>query len=65
MGHLGAVLTMFDPAINLAGIGAIRPYKPHRARWNRTALRILRTANAPMGTRELARRTMMAHGVET
>ena len=64
MGHLGAVLAMFDPDVDLAAIPAIRPYKPRRGRWNRTALKILRQANAPMRGRDLARSVMAEHGIE-
>ena len=64
MGHLGAVLAMFDPDVDLAAIPAIRPYKPRRGRWNRTALKILRQANAPMRGRDLTRRVMAEHGLD-
>jgi hypothetical protein len=64
MGHLAAVLAMFEPDADLAAIPAIRPYKPHRGRWNRTAMDILRRANHPMKTFELARLVMSAQGVE-
>src|SRR5258708_38445348 len=60
--HLGAVILMFEPGADLAAIAPIRLYKPHRERWSRTALHILRTANAPMRARELARRVMAEHG---
>ena len=62
--HVGAVLRMFDPDADLAAITPIRPYKARRGRWNRTALKILREANAPMRGRDLARRVMLAHGLE-
>ncbi len=55
MGHLGAVLAMFEPDVDLAAIRVIRPYKPARGRWNRTALEILRKANHPLKAFELAR----------
>lgn len=63
MAHLGAVLVMFEPDIDLAAIRAIRPYKPGRGRWNRTALEILRKANHPLRAFELARMVMSAQGV--
>jgi hypothetical protein len=63
LAHLAAVIRMFAPDADLAAIAPVRPYKPHRARWSRTALRILRQANAPMRNREIARRVMAAHGV--
>ena len=62
--HLGAVLRMFDPAINLGAIKSIRPRTPNRGRWNRTALKILRQASEPMRGRDLARRVMVAHGID-
>jgi hypothetical protein len=37
--HVGAVLRMFDPDVDLAAITPIRPYKARRGRWNRTALK--------------------------
>jgi hypothetical protein len=64
MAHLGAVLAMFEPGIDLDAIRAVRPYKAKRGRWNRTAMEILREANAPMRGRELARRVMLAQGLE-
>src|SRR3984957_3871397 len=62
--HLGAVILMFEPGADLAAIPSIRPYKAHRERWSRTALHVLRTANAPMRARELARRVMALPGVD-
>jgi len=63
MGHLAAVLVMFEPDIDLAAIRTIRPYKPVRGRWNRTALEILRKTNHPLKAFELARLVMSAQGV--
>jgi len=60
---LAAVIRMFNPAEDLAAIRAVRRYKANRERWNLTALRILRGANRPLKTRELARMVMQAHGV--
>lgn len=40
--HVGALILMFDPNMDLATIPLIRPFKPHRERWSRTALRIMR-----------------------
>jgi hypothetical protein len=64
MAHLGAVLTMFEPDIDLAAIPLRRPYKPVRGRWNRTAMEILRKANRPLKAFELARLVMSQQGVE-
>ena len=64
MEHVGAVLRMFDQGIDLATIRPIRPYKPRRSRWSRTALKILREANAPMRGRDLARRVMAERGID-
>lgn len=63
LAHLAAVLVMFDPQLDLASIPTVRPYKPQRERWSRTALRILRTADRPLRARELARMVMTAHRV--
>jgi hypothetical protein len=63
LAHVGAVILMFDPQMDLAAIPLIRPYKPHRERWSRTALRILRTSDKPLRARELARMVMVAHAV--
>jgi hypothetical protein len=63
LAHVGAVIAMFDPQMDLAAIPPIRPYKPHRERWSRTALRILRKAQRPLRARELARMVMREHGV--
>lgn len=63
MAHVGAVLDMFDPALDLDAIPMRRPYKAQRERWSRTALRILRTSDKPLRARELARLVMTAHGV--
>jgi len=53
--HLEAVILMFNPAEDLAGIQPIRPYKARgRRHWCAMAIRVLREANAPMTTLELA-----------
>jgi hypothetical protein len=64
MGHLAAVLAMFEPGVDLDAIPPIRPYKPARGRWNRTALAILRKANRPLKAFELARLVMAEQGIE-
>jgi hypothetical protein len=64
LAHLGAVILMFSPCEDLGAIAPIRPYKANRERWSRTALRILRTAERPLRTRELARMIMRARGVD-
>jgi hypothetical protein len=64
LAHLAAVIRMFEPFADLTAIRAIRPYKPQRRRWSRTAMTILRKANAPMTSRELARRVMWASKIE-
>jgi hypothetical protein len=61
--HVGAVLLMFDPAADLDAIAPIRPYKPARGRWNRDAMKVLREANRPLTTVELAQRVIMLRGV--
>jgi hypothetical protein len=63
MAHLGAVLAMFEPGIDLDAIPPRRPYKPARGRWNRTAMEVLRKANHPLKAFELARLVMSAQGV--
>jgi len=62
--HLAAVLAMFDPEIDLASIPVVRPYKPNREHWSRTALQILRTSDRPLRAWELARMVMAAQGVD-
>ncbi len=64
LAHLGAVLVMFDPGIDLAAIPPTRPYKAARGRWNRTAMEVLRKANRPLKAFELARLVMSQQGVE-
>jgi hypothetical protein len=63
MEHVGAVLLMFDPAADLDAIAAIRPYKAHRGRWNRDAMKVLREANSPLTVIELAQRVVMLRDV--
>lgn len=63
LAHLGAVIIMFNPAANLGAIEPIRPYRPNRVRWSRTALSILRGQNAPMTARALAKCVLTARGV--
>jgi len=63
LAHVGAVLAMFDPTLDLDAIAPRRVYKLNRERWSRTALRILRTADRPLRARELARMVMTAHRV--
>ena len=64
LAHLGAVLLMFDPGVDLDAIPPRRVYKPARGRWNRTAMEILRKANRPLKAFELARLVMSQQGVE-
>jgi hypothetical protein len=64
LAHLGAVLAMFEPGIDLVGIPPTRPYKPARGRWNRTAMEALRKANHPLKAFELARMVMSQPGVD-
>lgn len=61
--HVGAVILMFDPAADLDAIAAIRPYKAHRGRWNRDAMKVLREADGPLTVVELAQRVVMLRGV--
>jgi len=61
--HVGAVLLMFDPAADLNAIAPIRPYKAHRGRWSRDAMKMLREANGPLTVAELAQRVMMLRGI--
>jgi hypothetical protein len=63
MEHIGAVLLMFDPAADLDAIAPIRPYKAHRGRWSRDALKVLREANQPLTAIELAQRVIKLRGV--
>jgi hypothetical protein len=62
--HLEAVILMFNPAEDLAGIQPIRPYKARgRRHWSALAIHVLRAANAPMTTLEIAERVADLHGV--
>ncbi len=61
--HVGCVLRMFSPEVDLTTIAPVRPYKDDRRHWSRTALDILRTERRPMTARELARRVLEARGV--
>jgi hypothetical protein len=61
--HVGAVLLMFDAAADLDAIPAIRPYKPHRGRWSRDAMKVLREANGSLTVAELAKRVAMLRDV--
>jgi hypothetical protein len=63
MAHVGAVLRMFDPTLDLDAIPARRPYKPRRESWMGTALSILRRSDRPLQARELARMVMRAKGI--
>jgi len=61
--HVGAVLRMFDPDVDLTTIKPIRPYREKRQRWSRDALAVLRKANEPMTARALANRVLTGRGV--
>ena len=66
LAHLGAVIRMFRPDADLSAITPLcpaRPYRPHRERWSRDALAILRKANGPMTPRALARRVLSGRGL--
>lgn len=63
LAHLGAVITMFNPGEDLSAIVAVRPHRPDRGHWVAKALTVLRTANAPLSAREIARRIMAADGI--
>lgn len=64
LAHLGAVLRMFDPEIDLEAVPVIRPYKVKRERWSRTVLKVLRTSDRPLRALEIARTVMAMHGVD-
>jgi hypothetical protein len=62
--HLEAVILMFNPTEDLAGIQPIRPYKARgRRHWCALAVQVLRSANGPMTTLEIAERVADLHGV--
>jgi hypothetical protein len=63
MGHLGAVILMIEPTTDLAAIRAIRPYQARKGYWSRDAFDILRTANRPLRTYELARMVMARNDI--
>lgn len=64
LGHVAAVLRMFNAGEDVAAIRPIRPYvsrsgrSPRAALWTRTAIAVLKTANEPMSARELAVRVL-------
>jgi hypothetical protein len=64
MAHVGAVLRMFDPELDLDVIRPRRVYEPNRRKFSRTALGIMRTAGRPLQARELARMVMEAQGTD-
>ena len=63
LAHLAAVIRMFAPGEDVTAIKLIRPYRPNRSKWSRTALSILRVENGPITARALARRVLQARGV--
>lgn len=67
LAHLVAVILMFNPDQDFGTIKPIRPWSNRRGRagrpWTVMALDVLRTANVPLTTREIARRVAIADGV--
>jgi hypothetical protein len=67
LAHLAAVLRMFSPREDVAAIAPVRPWKRRRgsgrATWTLAALDVLRTANEPLTTRQIARRIADRRGV--
>ena len=65
--HLAAVMLMFNPTENVGAIKPVRPWSNRRGRnapvWSRLALDLLRRANAPMTTREIANRIAWDRGI--
>jgi hypothetical protein len=71
MGDLGAlarVIRLFEPECDVAAIAPIRVWSNRRGRnapqWTRLALEVLRQANRPMGSREIARRITTQLGIK-
>ena len=64
LAHLAAVIRMFQPTSNLAAIPSIKPQAPKRNSYLPQALTILRLADAPMTTREIAKRMLTLRGIE-
>jgi hypothetical protein len=62
--HLAAVIRMFRPDENLSRIKPVRPYKPQRRSWTRTALDTLRREGRPLTARELAHKVLSIEGGE-
>ena len=67
LGHLDAVIRQFDPEHDIAGIRPKRPRGPNTARpgeMSRYVLGVLREAQGPLTTVEVAQRFMTDRGVD-
>ena len=67
LGHLDAVIRQFDPDHDIAGIRPKRPRGPNTARpgeMSRYVLGVLREAQGPLTTVEVAQRFMAGRGVD-
>ena len=64
LAHLAAVIRMFQPSSNLPAIAPIKPRAPQKNSYLPQALTVLRLANAPMSTREIAKRILTLRGIE-
>lgn len=64
LAHLEAVMLMFNPTEDVKVIQPVRPYKARgRRHWCAIAIDVLRDANTPMTTLEIAERVAGVHGV--
>ena len=67
LGHLAAVIRIFAPETDVEAIKPLRQWKNRRGRkgvnWSRLGLDVLRRANAPMTTRQIARRIAHDQGI--
>lgn len=63
LAHLAAVIRLFQPTSNLSAIPSIRPKAARRNSYLPQALTILRLANGPMTTREIAKRMLTLRGM--
>lgn len=64
LAHLAAVIRMVAPDTDLAAIPPVRPYRPQRHTWSRTALDIVQREGRAMKALELARRVIAHEGVQ-
>ena len=67
LGHLRAVILLFEPGYPVAQLPGLRPYRRvpgvHRGSYIHTALNVLRQSPVPLTMRQIAGLTLRARGV--